>query len=205
MAGWEDDLLKYLGRADVKASTHAFVVDARKRGVRFGGGGGVADDESQARDIVEKEIMPRIIAAIQSRIPSMDKDMFLRVAAPEVNAEGAYVFHLVLDPKKVHRDSLYEGELDDVVAYMSHGAKPLKHWVAGYWVSQGMAKRGYVGAQSPYYFIPEGYTREADPFLETTMNVLNGEFRKDGVEVILDDAYMPRYGSGTISRGARRT
>ena len=204
MAGWEDDLLKYLGRADVKASMHAFVVDARKRGVRFGSGsGGVVDDEAQARAVVENDIMPRIVAAIQSRIPSMDKDMFLRVATPEVNSDVAYVFHLVLDPKKVHRDSLYEGGLDNVVAYMSHGAKPLKHWVAGYWVSPGMAKRGYVGAQSPYYFIPEGYTREADPFLETTMNVLNGEFRQDGIEVILDSTYLP--GGSGVTRGVRRT
>ena len=204
MASWEEDLLKYLGRADVKASMHAFVVDARKKGIRFGGGlGGVVDDEAQARAVVENDIMPRIVAAIQSRIPSMDKDMFLRVATPEVNSDGAYVFHLVLDPKKVHRDSLYEGGLDNVVAYMSHGAKPLKHWVAGYWVSPGMAKRGYVGAQSPYYFIPEGYTREADPFLETTMNVLNGEFRQDGIEVILDDAYLS--GGSGVTRGVRRT
>ena len=204
MAGWEDDLLEYLARADVKASMHAFVVDARKKGVRFGGGSrGVIDDEAQARAVVENEIIPRIVAAIQSRIPSMDKDMFLRVATPEVNSEGAYVFHLVLDPKKVHRDSLYEGGLDNVVAYMSHGAKPLKHWEAGYWVSPGMAKRGYVGAQSPYYFIPEGYTREADPFLETTMNVLNGEFRQDGIEVILDSTYLP--GGSGVTRGVRMT
>lgn len=200
MAGWEDDLLKYLGRTEIKAQMHKFVVDARKRGVRFGGGaGGVVDDEEQARQIVENDILPRIVAAIQSRIPSMDKNMFLDVAKPEVNSEGAYVFHLQLDPRKTWRESLYDGGLDDIVAYMSHGAKPLRHWVAGYRIKT----QGLSSMTGNYYFIPEGYVRLPDPFLETLEALLNVQFEADGVTVVLDDAYKPN-GSSGATRGVSR-
>lgn len=189
--GWEDELLAYLGRKDVKVAIHQHVVTARKAGVRFGGGSGGVNDEEEARVIVEGQIIPQLEAAVAARIPSMGRGMFLAVPPPTVTADGSYEFSIAFDPKAVMRDSLYEGTLNDVVAYMSHGAKPLRHWVAGYWVSSGMAKRGYIGAQSPYYFIPEGYKREADPFLMNVVNDINRRYAGMGVTISLEDAYKP--------------
>lgn len=186
---WEDELLAYLSRKDVKVAIHQHVVAARKAGVRFGGGNGGANDEEEARAIVEKQIIPQLEAAVTARIPSMEKGMFLAVPSPAVTADGSYEFSISFDPKAVMRDSLYEGALNDVVAYISHGAKPLRHWVAGYWLSSRMVRRGYVGAQGLYYFIPEGYKREADPFLVNAVNDINRQYSSMGVTISLEDAY----------------
>lgn len=188
-SGWEADLLKYLAQSDVKASMHSFVVDARKRGVRFGGGaGGTVDDEQQAQQRVEKEIIPKLIAIVREIIPSMTENMFLKMGKPSVNAEGAYVFTLNFDPKTVHRPSLYRKKydgIDNIVAYVAKGAKPLSHSVYGMYVPY------QDGARSTprRYYIPKGYKREDKPWLEAEVNMLNGELRDQGIEIVLGPEY----------------
>lgn len=193
---WEDELLAYLGRKDVKVAIHQYVVAARKAGIRFGGGNDGVNDEEEARAIVEKRIIPQLEAAVTARIPSMGKGMFLAVPSPTVTADGSYEFSISFDPKAVMRDSLYEGTLNDVVAYMSHGAKPLRHWVAGYWLS--VSRHG-----TSHVFLPKGYKRESDPFLVNVVNELNRQYAGMGVTVSLEDAYKPENGNG-VHRSARR-
>lgn len=188
-SGWEADLLKYLAQSDVKASMHSFVVDARKRGVRFGGGaGGTVDDEQQAQQRVEKEIIPKLIAIVREIIPSMTENMFLKMGQPSVNAEGAYVFALNFDPKAVHRPSLYRKRydgLDNIVAYVTKGAKPLSHSIYGFYAPFKDGAR----STPRRYFIPKGYKREDNPWLEAEVNMLNGELRDQGIEIVLGPEY----------------
>lgn len=189
--GWETDLLKYLAQSDVKASMHSFVVDARKRGVRFGGGsGGAVDDEQQAQQRVEKEIIPKLIAIVREIIPSMTENMFLKVGRPTVNAEGAYVFTLNFDSKAVHRPSLYSKKyngLDNIVAYVAKGAKPLGHSVYGMYSSFADGSR----STPRRYYIPKGYKREDNPWLAAKVAILNADLRGEGIEVILSPEYEP--------------
>lgn len=200
MAGWEQELLAFLGRSDMKSAMHKHVVAARKNGVRFGTGGGVATDEDEAKSLIEKRVIPRLESAIIARIPSMKKSkMFKPVAAPAVTSDGAYAFTICFEPSALTRDSLYgiygdpvgDG-LDNVVAYLSHGAKPLKHYIAGYWTSRAGKRLPNGKANVPRVFLPKGYERMSDPFLVNAVAAINAELKQDGVTVILEDEYLPK-------------
>lgn len=195
MTGWEQDLLAFCGRADNKKNIHKHVVALRKKGVKLtSADGSTVDDEVEAKESIQKKVLPKLRAAIIERIPSMWRSqMFEQLGEPAITDDGEYEFSVRFNPSVVSRSSLYGNnseQLNNVVAYLSHGAKPIKHSVFGSW--DGHTKRGRYRQVKDYVYLPKGYTRASDAFLVNAVASLNQELKEDGITVVLGDAYLPK-------------
>lgn len=192
MAGWEQEFAKWIAQPEQQKYIRGQIKAGRKSG---GGkssyGYGDLDEAKKKLD----EIIARLKAVIEARIPSMKRinaNLFVVPSQPEVDSEGNYVFKVKFNPRAVMRDSLCcDDGLDNVVQYLTTGARPTSHWVAGYWISPSS-----VAATSPYYYIPEGYTRNPDPFYLDEIEKIKKELAVDYADIIVP----PEYGGAGASR-----
>lgn len=186
--GWEQDLLAFCERLKQKKAVRKTAAALRVKG---GKGGGSAEDEHQAREEVLKKVLPTLRGAIIERIPSMWRSaMFEQLGEPTVTGDGKYEFTVRFNPRAVFQRSLYAKNpenLQNVVAYLSHGAKPSRHAVFGAW--EGHEKQGRTGRVKSFVYLPKGYSRAPDPFLRDAVAQLNAALKKDGITVTLGSAY----------------
>lgn len=172
-----------------KAVAHTIKLMSSGSGIP--GVGGTADCANKAEQEV-LVILNQLKDAIEARLPGITLN-FDWSKPDKPNKDGYFVFNITIDEKPLFRESIGDPDegLDNIIKYLSHGAEPLKHWVAGYYLSSSDKKKGGSYVTAPYYFIPEGYKRDADDFLRNAVKELNEHYAKDNIKIYLDDSYNP--------------
>lgn len=222
-----DQLLKLSKNPSFQKRVQAEYAAAKKANRPFGsrsGGPGIGSfdlgvDAEAGRQRVDG-ILERIRAAIQTKLPYIDANLF-RIYGPYEATDGRDEYRVFFEPEAVHRESLYrEGYpdgLENIVLFFSKGMKapaknPVWNRAAQEWnynrrkvtLARKMRGKGYMTTyqrwtpqyesnyrQGAHYFIPGGWQRRPDSFLIDCIAAINAEMTKDGVTVTLNPVYYP--------------
>lgn len=170
---FEDDLKKYLNQPAIKKQMKAHYKAT---------GGGAADitqvefyTQQAIRAIVDS--LPLSLKGGRHAITYNDMSYVVN----GMNDYGDYVAEIRWNPKAIHRESLYDADdgypdgVENIVALFSTGVQPIRHDVFGdhMW--------GNYWHESSRYFIPQGWSRAADPFLKNAIDAYNATYKKNGV------------------------
>ena len=153
--------------------------------------GGSAEGEAAAAAYAQEAILAIItsLPASLKRGPRAIKVSDLVASTPILNNNGDYEVELKWNAKAIHRDSLYDADegypdgVENIVALFSTGTKPTRHDVFGdhMW--------GTFWHESSRYFIPQGYSKQSDPFISNAVAAFNAAHEKDGVVLIAPSKY----------------
>lgn len=173
-------------------------IKARKDGVQFGcGGTGGANGVTDKEECVSR--VTAICLRLYLKFPlSLRKRMpfsVFHIGEPIVTSNGDYKFDIYFDERMITRESLYIEQYDyngnerdyivnNIIELLSHGTKPSKNWVSGYW-------GGEHSYDSSWYYLPKGYSKAPNPFLTAEVAQINAEMNKDGIKIKLDPKYYP--------------
>jgi len=175
---FEEQVRQYLKRPEMKAQIKSHYKKI----------GGSAADIAQVNQYAQRAVDAIIDSLPESLKKSYNgraiKTTDLIIGTPLINDNGDYEITLEWNPKVIHRESLYSDDegypegVQNIVALLSTGVKPIRHDVFGdhMW--------GKYWHESSRYFIPRGWSRPADPFLKDAIEKFNAEHKKDGVVLI---------------------
>lgn len=171
---FEDDLKKYLNQPTIKQQMKAHYK------ATGGGAADIAQVEFYAQQAI-RAIVDSLPMSLKSGPRAIDyNDM--TYTKPTMSDDGDYVVELKWNPTAIHRESLYDSDdggypdgVENIVALFSKGVNPIRHDVFGDYMW------GRYWHESIRYFIPQGWSREADPFLKNAIDAYNAAHKKDGV------------------------
>lgn len=171
---FEAELAKFLGQPTMKSALKSHAVAAIKSG-----GGGVAASLEDAKKFVEEakkaiiDSLPEVLRASNYHAISVSDLISSYVG---ITDDGKFQFELSWNPAAVHRPSLYQKKypngIEDIVGLFHSGTKASRHSVWGRWHDH----RAYL---------PQGWYREAERFLDDAISAFNTQHQKDGVTLTL--------------------
>lgn len=194
-----DSTLKAHFRSDAwKQKSRAELIAQAKSG-KGGFASGLSHGVLTADDARLK--VEEIVAALQKALPDSIRESisladFQYTVPSQPDRDGFFHVDITLNPKAVHRESLYDegypDGLQNIVQYLSTGQKASRNWVSGAYRPSGSWQSANGKTHHllyRWYYIPAGYTRAGDPFWRDAVDKLNRQLRKENIKVTLSETY----------------